>query len=215
VAQAALARLARERPALRVRARQDNTGALARLVAAGELEIALGFCAEPLSGVQRSVVQEERAVLAVGDQHPLARTDVVALADLAGETFALVDAQDGAGYNAEVREHCRAAGFEPRAVADPHGPLAWETAVRLNGCVGLTTRASSASTAQGVRLLRVEPPIAFAIHLLTGAALAPGARAFVGVLLGSKGQGDTSATTPPTCGIGGRTARCSTNTRPS
>jgi hypothetical protein len=182
VAQAALARLARERPALRVRARQDNTGVLVRLVAAGELEIALGFCAEPAAGVERAVVQEERAVLAVGERHPLARHDAVALADLAGETFALVDAQDGAGYNAAVREHCRAAGFEPRTLSDPHGPLAWETAVRLNGCVGLTTRASSASTVQGVRLLRVEPPVAFAIHLLTGTALAPGARAFIAVL---------------------------------
>jgi DNA-binding transcriptional LysR family regulator len=183
VAQAALARLARERPALRVRARQDNTGVLVRLVAAGELEVALGFCAEPAAGVERAVVQAERVVLAVGERHPLARRDAVALADLAAETFALVDAQDGAGYNAAVREHCRAAGFEPRTLADPHGPLAWETAVRLNGCVGLTTRASSASTAHGVRLLRVEPPVAFAIHLLTGAALAPGARAFIGVLL--------------------------------
>jgi DNA-binding transcriptional LysR family regulator len=182
VAQAALARLARERPALRVRARQDNTGVLVRLVAAGELEVALGFCAEPAAGVERTVAQEERAVLAVGERHPLARHDAVALADLAGETFALVDAQDGAGYNAAVREHCRAAGFEPRTLPDPHGPLAWETAVRLNGCVGLTTRASSASTAQGVRLLRVEPPVAFAIHLLTGTALAPGARAFIAVL---------------------------------
>ena len=183
VAQAALARLARERPALRVRARQDNTGVLVRLVAAGELEIALGFCAEPAAGVERAVVREERVVLAVGEQHPLARRDAVALADLAGETFALVDAQDGAGYNAAVRSHCHAAGFEPRAAADPHGPLAWETAVRLNGCVGLTTRASSASTAQGVRLLRLEPPIAFAIHLLTGAALGPAARAFKAVVL--------------------------------
>ena len=126
-----------------MRARQDNTGVLVRLVAAGELEIALGFCAEPAAGVERAVVREERAVLAVGEQHPLARRDAVALADLAGETFALVDAQDGAGYNAAVREHCRAAGFEPRAAADPHGPLAWETAVRLHGCVGLTTRASA------------------------------------------------------------------------
>src|SRR5215208_6128210 len=51
VAQAALAQLARHRPGLRVRARQDNTGVLVRLVAAGEIEIALGFCAEPADGV--------------------------------------------------------------------------------------------------------------------------------------------------------------------
>jgi DNA-binding transcriptional LysR family regulator len=182
VAQAALALLAHERPALRVRARQDNTGVLVRLVAAGELELALGFCAEPAEGVETTVAREERAVLAVGEQHPLARRGSVALADLAGETFALVDAHDGAGYNAAVRAHCRAAGFEPRTPADPHGPLAWETAVRLRGCVGLTTRASAPATAQGVRLLRLEPPLAFPIHLLTGVAAGPAARAFAATL---------------------------------
>src|SRR5215216_1612531 len=40
IAQAALAELTRQRPAVRVRARQDNTGVLVRLVAAGELQIA-------------------------------------------------------------------------------------------------------------------------------------------------------------------------------
>ena len=117
-------------------------------------------------------------MLAVGERHPLARHESAALADLAGETFALVDAQDGSGYNAAVRAHCRAAGFEPRTLSDPHGPLAWETAVRMHGCVGLTTLASAPSTALGVRVLRLEPPIAFTIHLLTGDDAGPAARAF-------------------------------------
>ena len=178
VAQAALAHLARERPALRVRARQDNTGVLVRLVAAGELEIALGFCAEPVDGVVCEVAREERAVLAVGEQHPLATRDTVPLAELQSETFALVDAHDGAGYNAAVVALCRAAGFEPRTPPDPHGPLAWETAVRLHGCVGLTTRASAPATAQGVRLVRLEPKVTFAIHLLLRDDPGPAARAF-------------------------------------
>jgi len=178
VAQAVLARLARLRPALRVRARQDNTGLLVRLVAAGELEIALGFCAEPQEGVRSEVLRTERAVLAVGERHPLARRDVVALADLAGETIALVDAQDGSGYNAAVRAHCIAAGFDPRTPAEPHGPLAWETAVLTGGCVGLTTRASAAATARGVRLLRLQPPLAFPIHLISAEEPGPAAREF-------------------------------------
>ncbi len=183
LAQATLAELARQRPDLRVRARQDNTGVLVRLVAAGELEIALGFCAEPADGVERALVREERAVLAVGERHPLARSESAALADLAGETFALVDAQDGSGYNAAVRAHCRAAGFEARTPPDPHGPLAWETAVRMHGCVGLTTRASAPSTAHGLRVLRLEPRIAFEIHLLTGDAAGPAARAFAALAI--------------------------------
>jgi DNA-binding transcriptional LysR family regulator len=178
VAQAVLAELARERPALRVHARQDNTGVLVRLVASGELEIALGFCAQAADGVHRSVVREERAVLAVGEQHPLAAAGTVVLADLAGETFALVDAHDGSGYNTAVRAHCRAAGFAARTPARPHGPLAWETAVRTGGCVGLTTHASAPATARGVRLLRLEPRISFPIHLLSGHLPGAAARRF-------------------------------------
>ncbi len=183
VAQAALAALARERPALRVRARQDNTGVLVRLVAAGELEIALGFCAEPAEEVVREVARSERAVLAVGERHPLAKRDSVALAELRGETFALVDAHDGAGYNAAVAARCRAVGFEPRTPPDPHGPLAWETAVRLGGCVGLTTRASAPATARGVHLLRLEPRITFPIHLLAREDAGPAARAFAALAM--------------------------------
>jgi DNA-binding transcriptional LysR family regulator len=189
VAQALLAELARARPALRVTARQDNTGVLLRLVAAGELEIALGFCAETAEGVRRDVVRAERAVLAVGERHPLARRDAVALAAVAGETFALVDARDGAGYNAAVRAHCRAAGFEPRTPADPHGPLAWETAVSHGGCVGLTTRESAPASARGVRLLRLEPRIAFPIHLLSGERLGPAAQAFAALAGGASAAG--------------------------
>jgi DNA-binding transcriptional LysR family regulator len=183
VAQAALAQLARERPALRVRARQDNTGVLVRLVAAGELEIALGFCAEPADGVVSEVAREERAVLAVGERHPLAERGSVSLEELRSETFALVDAHDGAGYNAAVVAHCRASGFEPRTPPDPHGPLAWETAVRLGGCVGLTTRASAPATARGVHLLRIQPRITFAINVLTRADAGPAARAFAALAI--------------------------------
>jgi DNA-binding transcriptional LysR family regulator len=182
VAQAVLAELARERPALRVHARQDNTGVLVRLVAAGELEVALGFCAQAADGVRRDVIREERAVLAVGEQHPLAEGGAIALAALAQETFALVDAHDGSGYNATVRALCRAAGFEARTPTDPHGPLAWETAVRTGGCVGLTTHASAPATARGVRLRRLEPPISFPIHLISGPHPGPAARRFAALV---------------------------------
>jgi DNA-binding transcriptional LysR family regulator len=184
VAQAALAELARVQPELRVRARQDNTGLLVRLIAAGELEIALGFCAQVADEVQCETVRAERAVLAVGERHPLAGRDAVALAALADQTFALVDAHDGSGYNAAVRAHCRAAGFEPRTPSNPHGPLAWETAVRSGGCVGLTTHASAPATARGVRLLRLQPPIEFPIHLISGQQPGPAAREFAAIARG-------------------------------
>src|SRR5829696_281816 len=166
-------------PGVRVSARQDNTGVLSDLVARGELEIALGFCPAPHPGVQAETVAEEPALVAVREDHPLARRGAVALADLARDTFALVDAASGSGYNAAVVERCRAAGFEPRTVPHPSGPLAWETAVRSAGCIGLTTRSAAAGTVRGVRLVRVRPQVTFPIALLRSGPLSPAARTFV------------------------------------
>ena len=182
VAQPLLAEFARRRPRVRVRARQDSSGALAEQVADGRLELALGFCTEPRDGVVCAHLRDEPVVVAVAAGHPLAGRDRVALADLAGETLALVDSRDGAGYNRAVVALCRAAGFEPRTRPDPHGPMAWETAVRSEGCVGLTTRSSSPSTARDVRLLELEPPATFPLELVQPAApeasWRPAARAF-------------------------------------
>jgi DNA-binding transcriptional LysR family regulator len=165
-------------PGVRVSARQDNTGVLSGLVARGELEIALGFCPAPHPGVEAEPVAEEPALVAVREDHPVARRGSVALADLARDTFALVDAASGPGYNDAVVERCRAAGFEPRTAPHPHGPLAWETAVRSAGCVGLTTRSAAAGTVRGVRLVRVRPRVTFPIALLRSGPLSPAARTF-------------------------------------
>ena len=94
----------------------------------------------------------------------------MALAELAGERFALVDDNGGRGYNRAVVDRCRAAGFEPTLDGDPHGPMAWETAVRTRGAVGLTTRTSAVSTAREIALVDLDPPLEFAIELVTPAA---------------------------------------------
>jgi DNA-binding transcriptional LysR family regulator len=183
IAQAVLAEAGRRLPALRVRARQDSSGALSDAVATGELELALGFCAEPRAGIVCERFLEERAVLAVGSAHRLApRRRPVRLAELRRETFALVDPRDGPGFNRAVVAHCREAGFEPRLARDPHGPMAWETAVRMDGCVGLTTRSAAASTARDLRLFELRDEIGFPLQLIRPArplaALKPVARAF-------------------------------------
>jgi DNA-binding transcriptional LysR family regulator len=170
VAQALLEEFARRRPQIRVRASQDNSGALAGQIAAGRLEVALGFCTAPTVGVLREPLLEEPAVVAVAAGHRLAKRRAVTLRELSEETFALVDGQDGRGYNRAVVSLLRGAGFEPRTVPDPQGPMAWETAVRAQGCVGLTTRSAAASTARGIRLLRLDPPTTFQLELLQPAA---------------------------------------------
>jgi DNA-binding transcriptional LysR family regulator len=183
IAQAVLAEAGRRLPAVRVRARQDSSGALSEEVAEGELELALGFCAEPRVGIVCERLLVEPAVLAVGAAHRLAsRRRPIRLEELRGETFALVDPQDGFGYNRAVVARCKEASFEPRLVANPHGPMAWETAVRMDGCVGLTTRSAAASTARGLRLLELRGEVSFPLQLvrpaLPLASLKPVARAF-------------------------------------
>jgi DNA-binding transcriptional LysR family regulator len=186
VAQGLLAEFGRRRPQVRVRAQQDSSGALARQVASGGLELALAFSTGSVAGVVREHLRDEPAVLAVATDHPLADRDAVSLAALSGETFALVDSRDGAGYNAAVFERCRAAGFEPRTHPRPHGPMAWETAVRSERCVGLTTRSAAPSTARGVRLLDLDPPATFPLELIEPegpeAARRPAARAFAALV---------------------------------
>jgi DNA-binding transcriptional LysR family regulator len=166
MAQTLLSEFARRRPKVRVRATQDNSGALAAQIVSGQLEVALGFCTAPTSGVLREPLLDEPAVVAVAAGHPLAKRGAVTLRELWDQTFALVDNQDGRGYNRAVLSLCREAGFEPRTAPNPQGPMAWEAAVRAQGCVGLTTRSAAASTARGIRLLRLDPPTTFQLELL-------------------------------------------------
>lgn len=166
VSQAALASFQRTRPHVRISALQESSGSLARRVAAGVLDVAVGFCTGAFAGTTREHLRDERAVVAVAAAHRLAGARSVALADLSSERFALVDADDGPGYNRAVAERCRGAGFEPLVAERPRGPMAWETAVRSDGCVGLTTPSAAPSTARGVRLLRLDPPVTFGLELV-------------------------------------------------
>ena len=166
ISQAALLRFQGERPQVRIHTVQDSSGALARQIAAGGLDVAIGFCAGSSEGVLSERLRDEPAVVAVSDNHPLAAAKSVRLADLSAERFALVDALDGPGYNRAVVERCRQAGFEPQIHARPQGPMAWESAVRTDRCVGLTTRVSAPATARDVRLVRLKPSVSFPVELL-------------------------------------------------
>src|SRR5918992_1132818 len=170
LAQRVLAELRARRPRLTLEAKQDNSGVLCAEVAAGRLDVAITFEPELIDGTVCEEISREPAVVAVAAVHPLAGRDGVALAGLAGERFALVDDTGGRGYNRAVVDRCRAAGFEPTLDGDPHGPMAWETAVRTRGAVGLTTRTSAVSTAREIALVDLDPPLEFAIELVTPTA---------------------------------------------
>jgi DNA-binding transcriptional LysR family regulator len=166
LAQGVLAVYSKHHPGVRIRARQDSSGLLAAALTAGELDVAIGFCAAPMPGVAVERVLDEPVVVAVAGRHRLADRELVALEDLREERLALVDPGEGPGYNRAVLELCREAGFEPRALEDPRGPMAWETAVRQGVCVGLTAKSAAVSAARGVRLVQLRPARSFPIQLL-------------------------------------------------
>lgn len=182
IAQALLAEAEQGLARVRVRARQDSTGPLTEGVAAGALDLALGFCAEARPGVIREPLADVEAVVAVGTGHRLVSRGEVWLRDLRTETFALADERDGPGFNRAVVALCEGAGFAPRTAPDPRGPMSWEAAVRLDGCVGLTARSAAVSSARDLQLLQLRDRLAFPLHLLRPAvplaALTPVARAF-------------------------------------
>lgn len=161
-----LGALGRRLPRLRLQTGQQSSSALARLLLGGELDIAIGFATEPMAGIAAETLTEEEAVLAVARTHPLAARDIVGLSDLRRERFALADVEDGAGYNAAVVAHCRAAGFEPSVPGGAHGPLVWESAVRSGQAVGLTTRTAASAGSRDIKLLKVTPRVTFPIELL-------------------------------------------------
>ena len=157
---------------VRVRARQEPSRLLAEHVAAGDLDIAIGFCTPPHPGVRADALLSEPPVVVLPREHALAGAPAVHLSELAGERFALVDERDGPGYNAAVLEMCRRAGFEPQVAGAGDGPMAWERAV-ADGCVGITTRSTVHARARHVAVVAVRDAEPFELQLLSGEAREP------------------------------------------
>jgi DNA-binding transcriptional LysR family regulator len=153
-------------PRTRVEVREASTGTLVDQVAVGELDVALGFCVPHRVDVRVKHVLDERVVVAATANHWLAGHESISLRALAQEPFAFVDEADGAGYNETVRATCLTAGFVPRPSPSSIGPMAWETAVAVHGCLGLTTRMASLSSLPGVVLVDVDPPVTLPVDVV-------------------------------------------------
>ncbi|WP_445148831.1 LysR family transcriptional regulator [Baekduia sp. Peel2402] len=147
-------------PGVMVHAREDTTGAMLRDVRAGRLDLALAFCPPPaeLEGLASTVLRAEPAVVHVRDDHPLADRASVALTDLSEETLLVAGGPESPGYTAAVVAACRAAGFEPRTLADPHPDLG-TTAVREGLGVTLYVATAFGPRREGTALVPVEPVV--------------------------------------------------------
>lgn len=89
-------------------------GAAASHVLSGDLDIA--FSRRPLTqrGLVDRVVEYERILAAVPSDHPLARNEVIDVADLVGESWVMFPAGRGSSVRDMGTQLTRAAGFVPR-----------------------------------------------------------------------------------------------------
>jgi DNA-binding transcriptional LysR family regulator len=155
-----LARWSATAPGVMVHAGEGTTGALLRDVRQGRLDLALAFCPTPteLAGLAHRTVRDDRVILYLRDDHPLAGRDAVALADLAAETLIVAGGPDSPGYTEAVIRLCRDAGVEPRTLPDPHPDLGGQ-AVREGLGVVLYVASAFSAPPEGSRLVPVTPGV--------------------------------------------------------
>jgi DNA-binding transcriptional LysR family regulator len=164
VGPAFLAAAADEVPGVMLYPQEDTTGALLRDVRSGRLDLAVLFCATGLGGVASRVLAEERAVVHVRADHPVAGRSSIALEELAGETFLVAESTESGGFTARVLEMCRARGFEPATRPDPYPDLGLQ-AVREGLGVVLYVRGAFPPELPGSAFVAVEPEATFPFTL--------------------------------------------------
>jgi DNA-binding transcriptional LysR family regulator len=120
---AAVVRLRREHPEVRITFDEGTSAELSGRVAAGELDLAIAYEATRATqddppGVTRHHLLQEQFMVALAPDHPRARESEVRLADLSGEdwTAALTDGI--------IVQACRTAGFEPNLISITRDQLA-------------------------------------------------------------------------------------------
>jgi DNA-binding transcriptional LysR family regulator len=109
---ALLARLREQHPGIAVDASEATTGNLTRELLSRRLDVAIGFCTDPVPGVARRTLQEEPV-------HVLMRRgrgDEVTLSDLRDCRFVVPAPGLNEGFERRLRRLCRAEGFTPRTV---------------------------------------------------------------------------------------------------
>lgn len=124
----------------------DQTRALRR----GELDIGVLRAIDEIPGILTSPIEEQPFVAAIHQEHPLADTAAVRLADLAAEDFIFIARRRGPEYVDTITGACRSAGFSPRVTFEPDDD---QTILGLVACgmgVGIVPRPVSRLSLPGV-----------------------------------------------------------------
>jgi DNA-binding transcriptional LysR family regulator len=134
---AAIDRVRLEHPQIKVNVDEGPAEDLAARVRSGELHLAVAFQdtavpREHPAGLERRDLMEERFMVALSRDHPLARNEAVALADLADDDWT------AARTDGLIVTACRTAGFEPHLVSITHDQLAIRALIARGLAVTLT-----------------------------------------------------------------------------
>lgn len=153
-----MASFRRAHPEVEVSVEQHWPADLPRLLFAGEIDLALARVLAGGEGLTTKTIATHPVRVALCDEHPLASRGVVRLTDLKDD--ALVVWSQKSGYRELLLDVCRRAGLEPRrVVVNPLQGTPPVTAVTGPGEFALVTAPAGRSSAPGVTVLDVEPPV--------------------------------------------------------
>lgn len=147
----------RARPAVQPRLTSGRTRELVDLVRRRELDVALVDGPVTDGGLDSCPVLEDRLVVVLPADHPLAREEAVELGRLWGERFVTVARRSSVSLHDRLIELCTTAGFSPEIALEVDDPDLLPVAVSAGLGVGL---AASVSVAGGATPGLVWRPVA-------------------------------------------------------
>jgi molybdate transport repressor ModE-like protein len=178
--------LARTRPNSELRIVEADPGYSLPELRSGNVDVALTYVNDGLPTVPPNWMEEtplltEPVLAIVPERHPLARSEAIRLADLAGDRFIAEPAADHRPFTLLA---CHAAGFEPE-VAGYSSNFGLTTALVARGdAVALIPRMALREPDGVVALTLSEPALARRVYAATrvGNARVPGVAALLGAL---------------------------------
>jgi DNA-binding transcriptional LysR family regulator len=158
-----IAALREAHPGIAVDASEATTGRLCGELLSRRLDVALGFCVEPVPGLARMTLAHERMQVLMRASHRLAGAASVTLEQLRSDRFVVPSEDLNAGFNRRLRRLC--ATFEPRTVVVP---AVWEDAEWPPGddVVVLVTERVARHAPAHMRAVPLEPPAWFPVALV-------------------------------------------------
>jgi DNA-binding transcriptional LysR family regulator len=157
---ALLARLRETHPGIAVDASEATTGNLCRELSSHRLDVALGFCAEPVPGLARRVLVRERMSVLMRRTHPLAGAAELPVDALRGARIVIPADDLNAGFNRRLRQLC---AFEPVVAA-----AIWEDAEWPPGddLLTLVTGAVARRAAPHMHVARLVPEVLMPVEVV-------------------------------------------------